>query len=429
MFKKGNKLKYFLIITLFFLLIICNKTFSQSIEDIKKKIQQTTDSKTQLEKEIASYEKQLKDISGQADSLSNAIKILDTTIKKNSLDIKLTQSNIKEKELEIDKLSLNIDRSVDVIDQNSSVIAEMINETNKMDQSSVIENLLVYEDISQFWGDVESLYQVQNKIKEKVNETKVVKTGLEVDKDEAIKKRKELLSYQTELVDKKKILDINKKEKNQLLADTKDQESNYKIMLAASKAKQEALDKEISDYESQLSSIIDPKSFPAPRRGILSWPLSNVYITQGFGYTTFAKGTYSGDFHTGVDFGTSIGTNVLASLDGVVEGIGDTDIACPRASFGKWILIRHNNGLSTLYGHLSLIKVNKGDRVSIGSLIAYSGNTGFSTGPHLHFGLYATEGVAVDTYKFNSCAGASVVMPVLTKKDSRLDPLKYLPKI
>ena len=427
--KEENKTKYFLIVVLFSIFIIYNISFSQSIDEIKDKIQQTTESKEQLEKEISSYESQLKDISSQANSLSNAVKTLDTTIKKNSIDIKLTQSNIKETELEIDKLSLNIDRSTDVISQNSKVIAQMINETDKADQLTFIENLLAYNDVSQFWNDIESVYKVQNKMRDTVNETKVVKKDLESNKNDAIKEKKELLKYQAELEDKKEILNMNKKEKNQLLVNTKNQESNYKNILAAKKILKDSIEKEISNYESQLSSIVDPKSFPSPKKGILSWPLSNIYITQRFGYTDFAKGAYTGDLHTGVDFGTSIGSNVFASLDGIVDGTGNTDIACPGASFGNWILIKHNNGLSTLYGHLSLIKVKKGDKVSTGNLIGYSGNTGFSTGPHLHFGLYATEGVAVDVYKFNSCAGASVRMPVLTKKESRLDPLKYLPTI
>jgi murein DD-endopeptidase MepM/ murein hydrolase activator NlpD len=430
MLKNENKIKYFLIAVLFFCFILTNKTLSQSIDEIKDNILERTESIRQIEKEIASYESQLKTISGQADTLANAIKTLDTTIKKNSADIKLTQNNIKGTELEIDKLSINIDRSVDVIDQNSKVIAEMISQTNKADNLTFIENLLVYESISEFWNEVESLYKVQNKIREKVSETKVVKNDLEVDKDDAIKKRKKLLAYQIELVDKKKILEINKKEKDVLLSETKNQEANYKTILAAKKVIQEAIEKEISDYESQLKEIIDPKSFPVAKKGILSWPLSNVYITQEFGYTQFAKGFYAGGFHTGVDFRASVGTNLYASLSGIVEGTGDIDAYCPKpASFGKWVLVRHNNGLSTLYAHLIKINVKKGDKISTGDLIGYTGNTGLSTGPHLHLGLYATNGVEVGFYKLNSCNGKNVEMPILTKKDSRLDPLKYLPTI
>ncbi|MDD4803937.1 MAG: peptidoglycan DD-metalloendopeptidase family protein [Candidatus Pacebacteria bacterium] len=427
MLKRGNKTKYFLIITLFFYIILCNTSLSQSISEIKDKIQQTTESRRQLEKEISLYESQLKDIGSQADSLNNAIKTLDITIKKNSADIKLTQNNIKKTELEINKLSSNIDKSVDTINQNSKVIAEMINETNKADDSTFIENLLVYDNVSEFWNEMESLYKIQNKMRDTIDKTRVVKKDLEIDKDVAVKEKKELLKYQAELTDKKKILDISKKEKNQLLADTKNQESSYKNMLAVTKAKQEALDKEIGDYESQLKLIIDPKSYPSPKNGILSWPLSNIYITQKFGITSDSGRLYQSGSHNGADFRASVGTNLMSVAPGVVDGVGDTDKVCPKASYGQWVLIKHNNGLSSLYAHLSYTKVKKGDKVSTGSLIGYSGNTGYSTGPHLHFGLFATQGVEIKTLQSKVCNGV-YTMPIADTK-AYLDPLAYLPKI
>lgn len=61
-----------------------------------------------------------------------------------------------------------------------------------------------------------------------------------------------------------------------------------------------------------------------------------------------------------LDFRAPIGTSVRSVADGVVVGTGDTDIYCKGASFGKWILIKHNNGLSTAYGHLSVISTKTG---------------------------------------------------------------------
>ena len=82
---------------------------------------------------------------------------------------------------------------------------------------------------------------------------------------------------------------------------------------------------------------------------------------------------YNGQGHDGVDFGAAIGTPVYAALDGVVEGTGNTDLVCPGASFGKWIFIQHANGLSTMYAHLSLIKVSQGQTVRTGDIIGYTG--------------------------------------------------------
>lgn len=424
---KKDKIKYFLVFIFIISILFCNEVFSESIYDIKDKIKETADVKEQLEREIAQFESQLKEISTQASSLSNAVKTLDTTIKKNAADIKLTQNNIKKTELEIDKLSINIDKSIDVIDQNSEVISELINEINKNEDITIIENLLLYENISEFWNKIEYSNKIKNSIKDKVSETKVAKNDMESDKTDAIKKRNQLIVYKSELEDKKSILEINKKEKDQLLANTKNQETSYMNILASKKALKESLEKEISDYESQLKLIVDPKSYPSAKNGILSWPLASIYITQKFGVTSDSGRLYQSGSHNGADFRASVGTNLMSVASGIVDGIGDTDKVCPGASYGKWVLIKHNNGLSSLYAHLSLIKVKKGDKVSTGSLIGYSGNTGYSTGPHLHLGLFATQGVEIKNLQSKVCNG-TYTMPIADTK-AYLDPLAYLPKI
>jgi len=120
--------------------------------------------------------------------------------------------------------------------------------------------------------------------------------------------------------------------------------------------------------------------------------------------------------------------------DGVVLGTGNTDLSCPKASFGQWILIQHNNGLSSTYAHLSLIKVTKGERVSTGQIIGYSGNTGSSTGPHLHLSLYASEdaegnpAVSVKSIPSKSCLGKILTQPIAAT-NAYLDPMKYLPQL
>jgi murein DD-endopeptidase MepM/ murein hydrolase activator NlpD len=104
-------------------------------------------------------------------------------------------------------------------------------------------------------------------------------------------------------------------------------------------------------------------------------------ITSNFG---MRRDPISGvlQFHDGVDFRANIGTTVMASLDGVVSVIGENWL------YGKYIIISHSNGYKTLYGHLNSFSVKQGDRVARGRKIGESGNTGYSTGPHLHFGIY-----------------------------------------
>jgi murein DD-endopeptidase MepM/ murein hydrolase activator NlpD len=112
-------------------------------------------------------------------------------------------------------------------------------------------------------------------------------------------------------------------------------------------------------------------------------------MTQGYGATAFAKNGYQGHWHNGVDLAASIGTPVLAAEDGEVVATGNQDAYCYRGAYGKFIVIKHNDNLVTLYGHLSKQIVVKGDVVKRGQVIGYSGMTGYATGPHLHFTVFA----------------------------------------
>ena len=87
--------------------------------------------------------------------------------------------------------------------------------------------------------------------------------------------------------------------------------------------------------------------------------------------------------HLGVDYAAPVGTPVRSSGAGVVSFVGS------KTGYGKTVQVRHGSGYSTLYAHLSrFAKIKKGQKVAQGQVIAYVGNTGLSTGPHLHFGLY-----------------------------------------
>ncbi len=407
-------------------LLLCSTTYSESIDEIRSKIDQTSNNRKLLEEEIASYEKQLKDIGKETDSLQSAIRSLDTTVNKNLADIKLTENNIKGAEFELDRLSIEIDKKGNTIDENIDVMARMIQETNRFDQMSFVELFLIYKNLSDFWNKSENVLSVQKKLREKVYNTKNVREELKVSKTDTEVKKKQLISLKSELEDKKSVLEISKKEKAYLLTQTKNKESNYKEILADKVALKEAFDKELAQFESELRLAIDPKSVPPAGKGILNWPLDNDYITQKFGITDFSITGYASGFHSGVDFRASIGTKVKNTLTGTIKGIGNTDLVCPGASFGKWVLVEHSNGLSTLYAHLSLIKVNQGDKVYSGDIIGYSGNTGYSTGPHLHLGVYATDAIEISDYNFKSCSGKSIKMPLLTKQGGYLDPLQYL---
>ncbi len=101
-------------------------------------------------------------------------------------------------------------------------------------------------------------------------------------------------------------------------------------------------------------------------------------ITEGFGWRTHPL-TKKKSFHYGLDFANKIGTPIYATSDGVVKEIGR------QKYFGKYLALSHKFGYQTNYAHLHKIFVKRGQKVKRGQIIAEMGNSGRSTGPHLHY--------------------------------------------
>lgn len=96
--------------------------------------------------------------------------------------------------------------------------------------------------------------------------------------------------------------------------------------------------------------------------------------------------------HTGIDVAVPQGTPLYAPADGIVSRIADYG----DVSLGKAVFVKTHTGYQYIFGHLSDVKVSLGERIHSGDILALSGNTGNSTGPHLHFGLVDKAGAFVD---------------------------------
>jgi murein DD-endopeptidase MepM/ murein hydrolase activator NlpD len=114
-----------------------------------------------------------------------------------------------------------------------------------------------------------------------------------------------------------------------------------------------------------------PSPVPAPRDAMLRWPLHGVL------YSRF--GVRQGQRHDGIDISAPEGTPVLAAGGGVVVYTGR------QSGYGAIVIVKHDGGLVTLYAHNSAVLVKEGERVEAGTPIARVGQSGRTTGPHLHF--------------------------------------------
>jgi murein DD-endopeptidase MepM/ murein hydrolase activator NlpD len=110
-------------------------------------------------------------------------------------------------------------------------------------------------------------------------------------------------------------------------------------------------------------------------------PVKGGRLTSTFGWRS---DPFTGvrTFHTGIDLAAGIGTPIKASMEGSVATTGFSSV------FGNYVILSHDSGYQTLYGHMSSIGVRRGQRVAQGAEIGKVGNTGYSTGSHCHFSVY-----------------------------------------
>ncbi|MEI6494535.1 MAG: peptidoglycan DD-metalloendopeptidase family protein [bacterium] len=421
----------FAVIVIFFLLLTSAASVNSAPVDInalQAKITAREADIKKLDAEIAKLNSQISSTKQVSKSLKDEISRLETTRKKLSNDIAVTQNQVAKASLNIQKLSYEITDKNKSITNNKTAIAEAARLTNQFEQHNLIEIMFSQENLSDLWLQVDKLALLSGSLDKFIANLRGDKVVLETKKTEKEIEKSSLANFQSQLADQKKITEQNQQEKDKLLAATKSKEADYQALLADRLAKKKAVSAEIDNIEAQIKFTLNPKTIPQTGSKSLVWPLDKHTITQYFGNTAFASthaAVYNGKGHNGIDLGASQGTPVKSAQSGTIEGTGDTDNTCQGASYGKWILIKHDNGLTTLYGHLSLIKVKQGQRVDPGQTVAYSGNTGYSTGPHLHFAVFASEGVKVDKLKSKVAGCGTYTLPI-GAYSSYLNPLSYL---
>lgn len=381
------------------------------IDNLKDQISQKEEEIRQLEQQAAAFKKSLQDAQSKKSTLKNQISLIEERIKKLKNDISLTSAKIYSASLQIDKISLDISDKENDIGKRETSIGLMIQSLYESDDESLMEIVLTKSSLSDFLNQVRYLETLQLNVYNELTRIKELKKELESQKIAVEYQRNLFYNLNNQLTNQKQIVDSEKKDKDYLLIQTKGQEKQYQSLLDETLRKQQEIEQEIYELEDKLKLAYDPSSLPDARPGVFSWPLDGI-LTQGYGYTAYSKKLYKGGFHNGIDVSSSYGEPIRAAKDGKIIAIGN----CGKYAYGKWIAVQHENKLTTLYGHLSSYNGLKiGDSVKRGDIIGYEGSTGYSTGAHLHFGVYVTETFKVESQWYG-------LLPL----GAHLDPMKYL---
>lgn len=363
------------------------QNLQKQIDALRNQIREKEETFKKLQEQEKNLTNQIKTAQKKETTLKNQINQFDQRIQKLAIDIQITETKISQRQLRIQELSLEIKRNEEIIQRNKKNLAELVRTIRLYDQANLLEILLRNRNFSDFLSQNERVQQLQRETQKRLEEIKLAKIKLGGEKTERESEKAELERLNQELDGQKAAAENQKNEKENLLAITKKQEKNYQKLLSRVEKQQQEIQQEILDLEDKLRYAIDPSKIPAPRPGVLSWPQKGI-MSQGYGPTSqtgFINDAYK--FHNGIDVVGGFGMSIRAAREGIVKAIGDNG----KYAYGRWIAIEHENGLTTLYAHLSSQIVKPGQKVTAGQIIGYEGSTGFSTGSHLHFTVYATS--------------------------------------
>ena len=414
-------------------------THAQTAADLQNQINDHNTQIVQLNAEIAQYQQQLDVTAAKKKTLQTALGQLDLNIKKTTAQVSVLENQIGSTQLQVQQLSGKIASAQDSIASNSAGLAEAIRALQEEETRPLAIQLFSDGSVAQVWNDLVDLDTIQGAVKAHIDDLGSAKRSFADAKTATEDKKAQLLKQRQSLSRQQGSLNAQKRSENDLLSQTKSKESTYQTIIAQKTAQAADLQAALSNLKAAYNQVVNPNAYPPPTPGMLAWPIGGIIrITQYFGDTRFAQAhatVYSGHGHDGLDIAAHIGTPVLAALSGSVLATGDTDKVYDAAgdrcySFGKWIMLKHANGLNTMYAHLSEIDVASGQSVNTGDVIGYSGETGYATGPHLHFGVYVSSVTKIiplgqaTNRTGTPCANAVMPVPPLS---GYLNPLNYLP--
>lgn len=393
---------------------------AQDIErqQLEQQIQDRSSKLEEVNKQLEETKKNLQSTQSQKNTLQNQVNTLTSNIKNLELNIKSDLLTGQKLALEVQNLELDIADIKSSMGTKKDGIESALRNLQKSGNGNLLLTLLGSGSLSESVFKTQSLKDVQKQLSVDIAQLRDLQTRYEDTLNQITDKKDKITQHKKDLENRKDIVEDQKVAQQQILKATKNQESLYQKQLTELQKQQQAIAAEIENLDAALRAKIDPNGLPTVGHGVLALPLtgSRGLITQDYGATAFAKYGYRGQWHNGVDLGAPVGTPIMAADGGTVVATGDQDKYCYRGAYGKFVVITHNNGLTTLYGHMSKIAISKGETVVRGQVIGYVGATGYATGPHLHFTVFSTP-----TF---SMGGSKTCGPMPHGGD--LNPLNYL---
>lgn len=326
------------------------KGYKDRINDVKGQKKSVYSQITKLESQIHTVEGQIEDLNGQIQSTNNSISITTDSL----------------------------DKAIEELGEYKDLYGQRLRTMYMSGTAGYLEIILSSESFSDFISRIDIVKRIMDHDSNILMNMKVKQESIE-------KKKAELEDEKTKLVGLKQ---QSSKKKNELSVVSRENKNLYSKLSSDQKELEKALDAEIKEskeIEAEIQAIMAASNnsnlqYNGKRYNILknSEAGKTIKVTSSFG-NRYHPVLHVYKLHTGMDYGVPSGTPVHAMADGEVI------IAKYSGGYGNYIVINHGSGITTLYAHNSKLLVKVGDKIEGGQVISKSGNTGYSTGPHLHF--------------------------------------------
>ena len=358
----------------------------------KKDVDSAKGKISSIEEEKKKTEQAIKELETLKADTETYVRKLDSQLETLNVEVNRLEGNIRDKEKTIEETAVKLDEAGKVEKKQYEAMKKRIKYMYEKGDSSYLDILLQSKSMSELLNRAEYISKISEYDRNMLDQYAAVKDGIADDKAKLEKEKAELVVLQEQTTSKKNSVETLVNEKSAELKKVNSQ-------IGTKTAQVEAYEKDIKAQEDKIKQIeaeIKRQEEEARKKAEAAgqkyntvsignikfiWPCpSSSRITSGFGGRESPTEGASSN-HQGIDIGAPTGSNIVAAADGTVT------ISTYSYSAGNYIMLNHGGGVSTVYMHCSQLLVSAGDTVKQGQVIAKVGSTGYSTGPHLHFGV------------------------------------------
>ena len=358
----------------------------------KKDVDSAKGKISSIEEEKKKTEQAIKELETLKADTETYVRKLDSQLETLNVEVNRLEGNIRDKEKTIEETAVKLDEAGKVEKKQYEAMKKRIKYMYEKGDSSYLDILLQSKSMSELLNRAEYISKISEYDRNMLDQYAAVKDGIADDKAQLEKEKAELVVLQEQTTSKKNSVETLVNEKSAELKKVNSQ-------IGTKTAQVEAYEKDIKAQEDKIKQIeaeIKRQEEEARKKAEAAgqkyntvsignikfiWPCpSSSRITSGFGGRESPTEGASSN-HQGIDIGAPTGSNIVAAADGTVT------ISTYSYSAGNYLMLNHGGGVSTVYMHCSQLLVSAGDTVKQGQVIAKVGSTGYSTGPHLHFGV------------------------------------------